>query len=301
MPTALPKSITVIGAGHVGVPHAVTIANKCPTVKVTVCDDDPRKVAAWRSTLLPFFEPGLQECLEEVRGANLHFESDMEKAIAGADMILVSVSTPLKDDGFGANYAPDLQHWERIARVIAAAAPTPRPIVERSTVPVKTADLMAAVLKANSGGQTWTVLSNPEFAREGNAMVDHASPERVMIGAEEGSEGASAAAASLAAVYEKWVPKEHIIISGLWSAELSKLAANAFLAQRISSINAISALCEKTGADVSEVAYAIGVDSRIGRKHLEASVGFGGPTYEQHLRNLVYLCRHCTHMRTTRL
>ena len=293
--------VTVIGAGHVGVPFAITLASKCPKVRVIVVDDDRRKIAAWKSTLLPFYEPSMQEALEDVRGSNLFFEEDMAKAISMADMLLVSVSTPLKESGMNTGYAPDLQHWERIARLIAQVSTSPKVIVERSTVPVKTADLMAAVLKANSGGQTWTVLSNPEFAREGNAMVDHASPERVMIGAEEGSEGASAAAASLAAVYEKWVPKEHIIISGLWSAELSKLAANAFLAQRISSINAISALCEKTGADVSEVAYAIGVDSRIGRKHLEASVGFGGPTYEQHLRNLVYLCRHCTHMRTTRL
>ena len=288
---APPQTIAVIGAGHVGVPHAVTIANKCPKVKIIVCDDDKRKVASWCSSLLPFYEPGLQEGLEEVRGSNLTFESDMTKAIANADMILVSVSTPLKDDGFGAHYAPDLQHWEKMARLIAAATTTPKVIVERSTVPIRTADLMSKVLSANSGGQKWTVLSNPEFAREGNAMVDHASPERVMIGALENDE-AKAAAESLRALYAEWVPMQKIIISGLWSAELSKLTANAFLAQRISSINAISALCENTGADVSEVAYAIGYDSRIGRKHLSASVGFGGACYETHLRNLVYLCRH---------
>ena len=286
-----PKQITVIGAGHVGVPHAITIAKKCPSVKVTVCDNDSRKVAAWSSSLLPFYEPSLQEVLEEVRGVNLFFESDLVKAIAAADMLLVSVSTPLKDDGFGANYAPDLCHWEKMARLIAESSPSPRVIVERSTVPVKTADLMAKVLMHNSGGQKWVVLSNPEFAREGNAMVDHASPERVMIGAPDTAEG-SAAAASLQALYASWVPENKIIVSNLWSAELSKLTANAFLAQRISSINAISALCETTGADVSEVAYAIGVDSRIGRKHLQASVGFGGACYETHLRNLVYLCRH---------
>ena len=276
-----PRTITVIGAGHVGVPHAVTLARKCPSLKVTVCDDDVRKVNSWRSSLLPFFEPGLQESLEEVRGSNLIFESDMSKAVSSADMILVSVSTPLKDDGFGAHYAPDLQYWEKIARLIAEHQSTPKPIVERSTVPVKTAELMAKVLAANSGGQKWTVLSNPEFAREGTAMVDHASPERVMIGADSSPEGA-AAAASLVALYEQWIPAQHIIISNLWSAELSKLTANAFLAQRISSMNAISALCEATGADVGEVAYSIGVDSRIGRKHLQASVGFGGACYETH-------------------
>jgi len=281
----------VIGAGHVGVPHAATIAKKCPSIRVTVVDEDARKIAAWCSTLLPFYEPSLQECVEDVRGVNLFFETDLAKAVTSADIILVSVSTPLKHSGMGANFAPDLQHWERIARLIAEASPEPKLIVERSTVPVRTADVMATVLCHNSGGAKWTVLSNPEFAREGNAMVDHASPERIMIGAGN-SDAAKAAAESLVAIYRQWVPADKIIVSGIWSAELSKLTANAFLAQRISSINAISALCETTGADVSEVAYAIGVDSRIGRKHLQASVGFGGACYETHLRNLVYLCRH---------
>ena len=288
-PTSI-KSVTVIGAGHVGAPHAITLAKKCPNVRVTVVDDDERKIAAWRGSLLPFYEPGLQETVEEVRGTNLFFETDMSKAVAGADLICVSVSTPLKEGGMGKNYAPDLQHWERIARLIAEATSTPKIIVERSTVPVKTADTMAKVLSANSGGKKWVVLSNPEFAREGNAMLDHAAPERVMIGADASPE-AAAAAEALSALYRQWVPADKVIVSGLWSAELSKLTANAFLAQRISSINSISALCEVTGADVSEVAYAIGVDSRIGRKHLMASVGFGGACYETHLRNLVYLCR----------
>ncbi len=289
--STLPKSIAVLGAGHVGAPHAVMIAKKCADIKVTILDDDTRKIAAWNSSTLPFFEPSLIEAVEEVRGVNLFFSSNMAQALREADLILVSVSTPIKPDGVGAGFAPDLQHWERMARLIADTSPTPKTIVERSTVPVKTADLMAAVLSANSGGQQWTVLSNPEFAREGTAMIDHAAPERVMIGAPP-SEAGAAAAASLAALYAKWVPREKIIVSGLWSAELSKMTANAFLAQRISSINAISALCERTGADVGQVAHAIGVDSRIGRKHLTASVGFGGACYETHLRNLVYLCNH---------
>jgi len=285
------KSIAVVGAGHVGAPHAIMLAYKCPKIKVTILDDDVRKIAAWQGSQLPFYEPSLQETLESVRGVNLFFSSDMGPPIEEADLIFVSVSTPIKQAGVGAGYAPDLQHWERMARIIAASTPTPKTIVERSTVPVKTADLMAAVLAANSGGQQWTVLSNPEFAREGSAMVDHASPERAMIGAPE-TEAGAAAAATLAAVFASWVPQDKIIVSSLWSAELSKMTANAFLAQRISSINTISALCEKTGADVSEVAHAIGVDSRLGRKHLTASVGFGGACYETHLRNLVYLCKH---------
>ena len=286
-----PIKMCVIGAGHVGVPHAATLARQCPNVRITVVDDDERKINAWRSTLLPFYEPGMQEVIEEVRGTNLFFDTDVHKAIAQADIVLVSVSTPLKEDGMGANFAPDLVHWERMARLIAEASTSAKIIVERSTVPVKTADLMAKVLETNSNVKGWTVLSNPEFAREGNAMVDHASPERVMIGCQS-SDAGRAAAESLAELYRRWVPADRVIISDLWSAELAKLTANAFLAQRISSINSISALCERTGADVSEVAYAIGVDSRIGRKHLQASVGFGGACYETHLRNLIYLCRH---------
>lgn len=165
------SELCVIGAGHVGVPHAVTIAKKCPNVKVTVVDDDQRKIAAWNSSLLPFYEPGLQEILEDVRGTNLFFDTKINQAIKSADMILVSVSTPLKSGGMGAGYAPDLQHWERMARRIAEATQTPKIIVERSTVPVKTAELMAEVLAANTGGQKWVVVCNPEFAREGNAVV----------------------------------------------------------------------------------------------------------------------------------
>ena len=257
-PVAPPKTITVIGAGHVGVPHAVTIAKKCPGVKVTVVDDDARKIAGWNSSLLPFYEPGLQETLEEVRGTNLFFTTDMEKAIDSAQMIFVSVSTPLKDSGVGMGFAPDLQHWERMARTIAKLAKSSKVIVERSTVPVKTAGAMSQVLTAvNRECAPWVVLSNPEFSREGMAMFDQASPERIMIGGDETDHGVEATE-SLAALYSQWVPRQKIIASGLWSAELSKLTANAFLAQRVSSINSISALCEATGADVNEVSFAIG-------------------------------------------
>ncbi|KAL1504526.1 hypothetical protein AB1Y20_010928 [Prymnesium parvum] len=290
-PVPHPTRITVIGAGHVGVPHAVTLAKKCAGVRVTVVDEDERKISAWNSPLLPFYEPCLLETLEEVRGTNLFFTTDLEAAIASAEMVFVSVSTPLKDSGVNKGYAPDLQHWEKMARVIAKAATSPKVIVERSTVPVKTASAMAAVLTAvNPACAPWVVLSNPEFSREGMAMFDQASPERVMIGGDE-SEKSLAALESLAALYNLWVPRSKILPSSLWSAELSKLTANAFLAQRVSSINAISALCEATGADVNEVSFAVGVDSRIGRKGIQASVGFGGACYETHLRNLVYLSK----------
>ena len=282
------KSVCVIGAGHVGAPHAIMMAKKCPSVKFTVVDDDERRVAAFKSSsLLPFYEPGMAETLDDVKGTNLFFSTDFDGAVRDADMVFVSVSTPLKDSGSGAGFAPDLVHWETMARRIAKAAGGPKVIVERSTVPATAGKSMAKILKANSP-HAMVVLSNPEFAREGNAMVDHASPERVLIGGPE-TEAGLAAIEQLAALYCQWVPRDKVITSSLWSAELSKLTQNAFLAQRVSSINAISALCEATGADVDEVSFAVGVDTRIGRKGMTASVGFGGACYETHLRNLVYL------------
>jgi len=284
------KCVAVIGAGHVGTPHAIVMACKCPSIKVMVFDDDERKIASWKSNLLPFFEPGMQEQLEDVRSQrNLEFTTDFNKAVQDADLILVSVATPLKDSGVGAGYAPDLSHWEKVARRVAMAAKGPTVVVERSTVPVTTASSMSKVFKATCPHPV-IVLSNPEFAREGNAMMDQLSPDRVMIGGPETPEGTKAVS-MLKEVYSNWVPGGKIITSNLWSAEITKLTADAFLAQRISSINAISALCEKTGADVDEVSYAIGVDSRIGRKQLTAGLGFGGITYETHLRNLVYLAK----------
>ena len=230
-PVEIPKRITVIGAGHVGVPHAIMVAKKCPDVVVTVCDQDTRKIAGWNSSLLPFYEPGLAETIEEVRGTNLFFTTDIEEAIKSAEMIFVSVSTPLKEKGVGAGFAPDLQHWERMARLIARLSTSPKIIVERSTVPVKTASAMGKVLTAvNKDCAPWVVLSNPEFSTEGNAVIDQASPERIMIGGGEGPE-ALAAVEKLAAIYTQWVPRQKIIVSSLWSAELSKLTANAFLAQ----------------------------------------------------------------------
>ena len=196
------KNVAVVGAGHVGVPHAITLALKCPQIKVTIVDTDKRKVASWNSTLLPFYEPGMQEALEEVRGTNLFFDTDEKKAIVAADLIMISVSTPLKLDGVGANYAPDLQHGETMARLIAECSTSPKVVVERSTVPIKTADLITKILETNSQAKGWTVLSNPEFAREGNAMLDHASPERVMIGCVPSASGRQAASA-LAEVRKK--------------------------------------------------------------------------------------------------
>jgi len=289
MPSVDYKNVCVIGAGHVGVPHAVMLAKKCPKITVTMVDDDPRKIAGWNSSLLPFYEPSLQESLEDVRGVNMRFSTELEQSVSESDLILVSVSTPLKDSGAGAGFAPDLMHWERIARLIAQAAKGPKVIVERSTVPVKTASSMAKVLEYNNKHKM-VVLSNPEFAKQGSAMLDQASPERVMIGGEDTPE-AKAAVEGLVQLYSTWIPKERIIVSGLWSAELSKLTANAFLAQRVASINAISALCEKTGADVEEVASSIGVDTRIGRYGIVAGVGFGGACYETHLKNLIYIAR----------
>lgn len=284
------SNVCVIGAGHVGAPHAIVMASKCPKVKFTVVDDDPRTIAAWNSGLLPFFEPGMQELLDDVRSAgNLTFTSDFDSAVRTAEVILVSVSTPLKKSGVGAGYAPNLEHWESVARRIAKVAGGPKIIVERSTVPVTTAASMTRVFQAVCSHEV-VMLSNPEFAREGSAITDQLSPDRVMIGGPSSVEG-EASIAVLKTLYSNWVPTGRIITSNLWSAEISKLTADAFLAQRISSINAISALCEKTGADVDEVSYAIGVDSRIGRKCLTASLGFGGVCYETHLRNLVYLAK----------
>lgn len=224
------KSVCVIGAGHVGGPHAIVMARKCPGIHVTVVDDDERKIAGWNSNLLPFYEPGMQEMLDECRAQrNLTFTTDFDKAVSSAELILVSVSTPLKDSGMGAGYAPDLVHWENVARRIAKAAQGPKVIVERSTVPVTTASSLTKVFAATTPHAV-TVLSNPEFAREGNSIVDQLSPDRVMIGGPETAAG-QAAVAQLKDVYEHWVPRAKIITANLWSAELTKLTADAFLAQ----------------------------------------------------------------------
>uniref|UniRef100_A0A6U8RHJ9 UDP-glucose 6-dehydrogenase n=1 Tax=Emiliania huxleyi TaxID=2903 RepID=A0A6U8RHJ9_EMIHU len=290
-----PPKICCLGAGYVGGPTMTVMAKKCPEIKVTVCDLNERRIAAWNSSALPIYEPGLQEVVEEARGRNLFFSTDIESAIRECTIIFVSVPTPTKKSGIGAGEAADLTYWELAARQIAAVCNAsenkmPKIIVEKSTVPVKTADAMAAVMAAACKGTDFQVLSNPEFLAEGTAIDDLFKPDRVLVGGPQTPQGL-AAIECLANVYRKWVPTERVLTTNLWSAELSKLTANAFLAQRISSINSISALCEVTGADVSEVGHAIGVDSRIGPKFLKASVGFGGSCFQKDILNLVYLCR----------
>jgi UDPglucose 6-dehydrogenase len=284
-------NICCIGAGYVGGPTMAMIALKCPSVKVTVVDINTDRIAAWNSDSLPIYEPGLDEVVRKARGRNLFFSSDVDRGIREADIIFVSVNTPTKSYGIGAGKAADLRYVELCARRIAEVAEGPKIVVEKSTLPVKTADAIQAVLSANPKGIKFQVLSNPEFLAEGTAVKDLETPDRVLIGGESSPEG-DAAVEKLASVYAQWVPRERILTTNVWSSELSKLVANAFLAQRISSINSISALCEATGADVDEVARAIGLDSRIGPKFLRASVGFGGSCFQKDILNLVYLCEH---------
>ena len=267
------------------------IALKAPDIQVTVVDLNERRIAAWNSDILPVYEPGLDEVVRTARGRNLFFSTNVRGAIAEADIVFVSVNTPTKTYGVGAGRAADLRYIESVARTIAEVATTPKIIVEKSTIPVRTASTIQEILAAHPGTPKCQVLSNPEFLAEGTAIPDLQQPDRVLIGGERTPEG-EAAIEKLVSVYARWVPRERIITTNLWSSELSKLVANAFLAQRISSINAISALCEATEADVDEVANAIGKDSRIGPKFLKASVGFGGSCFQKDVLNLVYLCEH---------
>jgi UDPglucose 6-dehydrogenase len=283
-------SICCLGAGYVGGPTMAMIAAKCPHIQVTVCDVNQHRIDAWNSTDLPVYEPGLDEIVASARGRNLHFTTDLKPAIAAADLIFVSVGTPTKSYGIGAGRAADLRYVESAARLIAEVSTGHKIIVEKSTIPVKTACAIQSILAANSSScATFSVLSNPEFLAEGTAVADMENPDRILIGGEETPDGQDAIQ-SLADVYAHWIPRERIITTNLWSSELSKLVANAFLAQRISSINSISALCEVTGANVDEVARAIGTDSRIGPKFLKSSVGFGGSCFQKDILNLVYLC-----------
>ncbi len=283
--------ICCIGAGYVGGPTMAMIAAKCPHIRVDVVDLNAERIAAWNSDELPIYEPGLDDLVRNARGKNLFFSTEVKKSIYEADIIFVSVNTPTKTFGVGANKAADLRFVESVARTIAEVADTPKIIVEKSTIPVRTAQAIQTILASSEKGLKHQVLSNPEFLAEGTAVVDLTSPDRILIGGEQ-TEGGLAAVETLVSVYANWVPRERILMTNLWSSELSKLVANAFLAQRISSINSISALCEKTGADVDEVARAIGSDSRIGSKFLKASVGFGGSCFQKDVLNLVYLCGH---------
>jgi UDPglucose 6-dehydrogenase len=284
------KKILCIGAGYVGGPTMAMIARKCPDYKVTVVDINAARIAAWNSDDIPIYEPGLDEVVRAARGRNLFFSTDVDAGIREADIIFVSVNTPTKTFGAGAGKAADLQYWEKTARQILANSAEGKIIVEKSTLPVRTAEAMERILNSNDKGLRFEVLSNPEFLAEGTAIQDLEKPDRVLIGSRETPEGLKARQA-VVDIYAHWVPRASILESNVWSAELSKLVANAFLAQRVSSINSISALCEKTEADVSEVAYAIGTDSRIGPKFLKASVGFGGSCFQKDILNLVYICQ----------
>eukprot|EP00049_Salpingoeca_infusionum_P023437 m.12116 g.12116 ORF g.12116 m.12116 type:complete len:464 (+) comp5803_c0_seq1:632-2023(+) len=285
-----PTNICCIGAGYVGGPTCAVIALKGgENVKVTVVDINAERIAAWNSDELPIYEPGLDDVVRECRGKNLFFSTDVNQGIKDADLIFVSVNTPTKQYGVGKGCAADVRYIESCARAIAEHSERSKIVIEKSTVPARTAATLSAILKANcKDGISFEILSNPEFLAEGTAIDDLMNPDRVLIGGAETPEG-EAAIAALSAVYEHWVPKERIIVTNTWSSELSKLAANAFLAQRISSINAMSAICEATGANVSEVARAIGKDSRLGPKFLQASVGFGGSCFQKDILNLVYL------------
>lgn len=283
------KNITCIGAGYVGGPTMSVIAQKNPNIKVTVVDLNAARIAAWNHedlSKLPVYEPGLDEVVKEARGRNLFFSTDVDRAIDEADMIFISVNTPTKTYGKGKGQAADLKYIELCARQIARVAKNDKIVVEKSTLPVRTAEALKSILHNTGNGVNFHILSNPEFLAEGTAIQDLHHPDRVLIGGENPE-----AIQTLVDIYAAWVPKENIITTNLWSSELSKLVANAFLAQRVSSINAISELCEVTGADVNEVAYAIGKDSRIGPKFLKASVGFGGSCFQKDILNLVYIAR----------
>jgi UDPglucose 6-dehydrogenase len=283
------KTVLCIGAGYVGGPTMAMIAAKCPQYKVIVVDIDQEKIKAWNSGGLPIFEPGLDELVRKTRGKNLFFSIEVEKAIQEAQIIFVSVNTPTKTFGQGAGRAADLQYWEKTARQILANAKDSKVVVEKSTLPVRTASAMERILNENHKNIHFEVVSNPEFLAEGTAIRDLEFPDRVLVGSRETPEGLKARK-EVVDIFLNWVPREKILESNIWSSELSKLTANAFLAQRISSINSISALCEKTEADVDEVADAIGRDSRIGPKFLKASVGFGGSCFKKDILNLAYIC-----------
>ena len=284
------RSICCIGAGYVGGPTMAVIADRCPEVQVTVVDLNAERIAAWNGadlSRLPVYEPGLDAVVGRCRGRNLHFSTAVEEAIAAADLVFISVNTPTKTKGLGAGQASDLKWVEASARTVAKAAQGHTIVVEKSTLPVRTAEVIQEILASAEGAKSFSVLSNPEFLAEGTAIADLEKPDRVLIGGQDPE-----AIEALAAIYGQWVEPQKILRTNLWSSELSKLTANAFLAQRISSINSIAAFCEATGANVREVARAIGADSRIGEKFLQAGPGFGGSCFQKDILNLVYLCRH---------
>ncbi len=288
------KKICCIGAGYVGGPTMAVIAQKCPGIEVTVVDINADRIAAWNDkevNNIPIYEPGLSDIVAETRGKNLFFSTDVEKAIDAADMIFISVNTPTKTYGVGKGMAADLKFIELCARQIAEVSKNDKIVVEKSTLPVRTAEAIKNILDNTGNNVNFQILSNPEFLAEGTAVTDLVNPDRVLIGGDIDTEKGKDAVQALVNIYAQWVPKERILTTNVWSSELSKLTANAFLAQRISSINALSELCEQTGADVDEVAKAIGMDSRIGPKFLKTSVGFGGSCFQKDILNLVYIAK----------
>ena len=288
------NKICCIGAGYVGGPTMSVIAQKNPDIKVTVVDLNAQRIADWNDkdlSKLPIYEPGLDEVVAEARGRNLFFSNEVDKAIDEAQMIFISVNTPTKTYGAGKGMAADLKYVELCARQIAKVATTDKIVVEKSTLPVKTAEAIQNILDNTGNGVNFQILSNPEFLAEGTAMRDLAVPDRVLIGGDSKTKDGQAAIQALVEVYASWVPNENILTTNVWSSELSKLTANAFLAQRVSSINSLSELCEVTGANIQEVAKAIGMDSRIGSKFLQVSVGFGGSCFQKDILNLVYIAK----------
>ncbi len=287
------KEICCIGAGYVGGPTMAVIAYNCPKYNITVVDSNKSRVNQWNGPVenLPIYEPGLKEIISDVRDKNLVFSDKIEESIKKADIIFIAVNTPTKTDGKGRGMAADLTNVKKCAELIAKSSSSDKIIVEKSTAPVGTGEKIKTVLKSINSKNKFQVVSNPEFLAEGTAINDLMNPDRVLIGGEESREGFEAVN-TIANIYKQWLPNNKIILTNLWSSELSKLASNAFLAQRISSINSLSALCEKTGAKINEVSKSVGMDSRIGSKFLQSSVGFGGSCFKKDILNLVYLCQY---------
>lgn len=286
-------NICCIGAGYVGGPTMAVIAFKCPEIKVTVVDINEKRIADWNDENLdnlPIYEPGLKEVVAEARGRNLFFSTEIEKHIDEAEIVFISVNTPTKTYGKGKGMAADLKYVELCARQIAKVSKSDKIVVEKSTLPVRTAQAVRSILDNTGNGVKFQILSNPEFLAEGTAINDLLYGDRVLIGGDQTPEGKEAIDA-LASIYAHWMKEDQILKTNVWSSELSKLTANAFLAQRVSSINSLSALCEKTDANIDEVARAIGSDSRIGSKFLKTSVGFGGSCFQKDILNLVYICQ----------
>jgi UDPglucose 6-dehydrogenase len=288
------KNICCIGAGFVGGPTMAVIAIQCPEIKIHVVDHNKEKIKLWNHSdldKLPVYEPGLKEIIAKTRNKNLFFSSDVEKFINESEMIFLAVNTPTKQSGEGKGMAADLTNIEKCAQTISEVANQDKIIIEKSTLPVRTAEKLKQILNSKNNDIKFEILSNPEFLAEGTAIKDLYKSDRVLIGSED-TESAKEAVEKLCEIYERWIPKEKILLTNIWSSELSKLASNAFLAQRISSINSLSAFCEKTGAKIQEVASAVGKDIRIGDKFLNASIGFGGSCFKKDILNLVYLSNY---------